>query len=305
MEKFWNTKINDKWSTVFIESPMKLTREQCLELVMRNDEIFNGYHINGNDEDYNEIIWKFAGIPEELPDEICFHGKFIKSWINDEELQKEFKEKDVKELRKELSEIKYAYIERANKWQNKWGYCPDKKVDATVFRSELFSSTNIDGPFSFINWKNRTISGISYFENIDTIGHVKKEIEWFAKEFPWVDVYLTFGDGANKGKLDTIITLRLFNGKITVVKTHSLKDVKYLEKINQLKGSYVAKKSMFKYSLFKKIMSFIKKHISYNEWVINYNYGNWWNNREHYFDIPHAKQMIHDWRNMYDDRKNV
>lgn len=311
LEKIWNTPIMSKWQDFAIESPTIVSWEETDELICRFDKFLSGWRYGGNDDDYNKIIWDFAGVPDDNVGFI-YEDKYIpdisrnpiKSILNIED-EKEANKK-VEEIITKQGELIFQEIE---KWQKKWNRF-DIDVDNKLFQCNLFSCNMIEGPYSFVNFKTGKIGllGTASVSSDDTWEVFRPEIEKFAKEYPDIDIYISA-----LNPIHVEFTIRLFEGKITVVKTRTKEDLQYLEYINHLNGSYSAKRGcpfriigrFFKKIYFKILKSdFVKKHFPgwYEEFIIQRNYNFDYSN-EHYFDIPHAKYVIDSYRE-YLETKN-
>lgn len=306
IEDIWKIPTSGKRQDFAIESPTILSWEKTDEIICRFDNFLSGWRYGGNDDDYNKIIWDFAGVPDDNVGFI-YEDKYIpdisrnpiKSILNIED-EKEANKK-VEEIITKQGELIFQEIE---KWQKKWNRF-DIGISSKLFQCNLFSCNMIGGPYSFVNFKTGKIGllGTACDVGDETWEVFRPEIEKFAREYPDIDIYIS---SVNFNKVE--FTIRLFEGNITVVKTRSYDDMIYLETINHLNGSYSAKRCCpFRktYRFFRRIYlkvlksNFVKNHFPgwWEEYIIQRNYNYDYSN-EHYFDIPHAKYVIDNYKEM-------
>lgn len=102
--------------------------------------------------------------------------------------------------------------------------------DSTVFPMNTFGNSY---NACFFNPKTGKV-GLTHNVGkwVESMAELRPEIEWFAKEFPEVELYLTFEDYPTKGTTDVtsscwytepFATIHLKDGKIEIVKTRKIK----------------------------------------------------------------------------------
>ena len=283
--------INGKWTPVIIESPDFISYKDTVEMIMRIDEMFDPYNpYQGNDQDWRDFCRNYCNVPAELP-----------NWYTDKHPWNS-KEREALEAERD---------EACDKFNEKWGRI-GHVCDGTVFEIDLFASSYIGGPSSFVNFKTGRVGLI---HNIGkwpgTVGSCKEELEWIAKNWPNYKFFVTFCDDECYGHeqdTTTICTLMLYNGKITEVMPRKYEDWKYVYKINQLEGSTCAKKSRIPWKVRRlipspwRIKKFFMEKIAkkyfvnlWNEYVIDHNYSIHELDGEKYFDRKHAMGIMDDW----------
>jgi hypothetical protein len=294
-----NYHISGKWAPVVIESPYCITYKDTVEMIMRIDEMFDPYNpYQGNDQDWREFCRDYCNVPKEIP-----------SWV-----------KDKYPWGTETFDKLYEdYHEACDKFNEKWGRI-GHVCDGTVFEIDLFASSYIGGPSSFVNFKTGRVGLI---HNIgkwpETVGSCKEELEWIAKNWPNYKFFVTFCDDECYGHeqdTTTICTLMLYNGKITEVMPRKYEDWKYVYKINQLEGSTCAKRSYIPWKIRRFIPSpwrikrffmekIAQKHFVnlWNEYVIDHNYSIRSMDGEKYFDAKHAMAVMDDWLSVLRERE--
>ena len=292
--------INGKWTPVIIESPYYITYKDTVEMIMRIDGMFDPYnHYQGNDQNWRNFCRNYCNVPTELPD--WYTKKH--PWGS-----------------KEYESLEAEYDEACDKFNEKWGRI-GHVCDSTVFDINLFASSYVGGPYSFVNFKTGRVGLI---HNIgkwpERVGNFKEELEWITKTWSHYKFFVTFCDDEcyeHEKDTTTICTLMLYNGTITEVMPRKYKDWKYVYNINQLEGSTCAKRSwlsriLWSKKLVWKIRSFIpsfwkikkffmekiaKKYFVnlWNEYVIDHNYSIRNLDGEKYFDTKHAMAIMDDW----------
>lgn len=283
--------INGKWTPVIIESPDLISYKDTVEMIMRIDEMFDPYNpYQGNDQDWRDFCRSYCNVPVELPD--WYTKKH--PWGSEE--------------RKALEA---EHDEACDKFNEKWGRI-GHICDGTVFEIDLFASSYIGGPSSFVNFKTGRVGLV---HNIGKwpgcVGNSKEELEWITKTWPQYKFFVTFCDDECYGHekdTTTICTLMLYNGKITEVMPRKYEDWKYVYKINQLEGSTCAKRSHIPWKIRRLIPSpwrikrFFMEKIAkkyfvnlWNEYVIDHNYSIHEMDGEKYFDRKHAMGIMDDW----------
>lgn len=294
-----NYHISGKWTPVIIESPDIISYKDTVEMIMRIDEMFDPYNpYQGNDQDWRNFCRDYCNVPTELPD------WYTKKHPWDSE---------------ERKALEAEHDEACDKFNEKWGRI-GHICDGTVFGIELFASSYIGGPFSFVNFKTGRVGLI---HNIgkwpECVGNSKEELEWITKNWPQYKFFVTFCDDECYGHekdTTTICTLMLYNGKITEVMSRKYEDWKYVYKINQLEGSTCAKKSHIPWKIRRlipspwKIKRFFMEKIAqkhfvslWNEYVIDHNYSIRSMDGEKYFDAKHAMAVMDDWLSVLRERE--
>ena len=299
--------ISGKWAPVVIESPDIINYDDTVSMIMRCEYLFgSSEYSGGNDHDWNHMLRTMAGLPSKFP-----------NWIKYNDDNKDFWFK-VRDKRDE------AYKEFCKKWNTN----PAISSDLQIFSVNLFSSSYIGGPFSFVNYstgKVGLIHNIGKWPN--KVDVCEEELNWFAKTYPNYKFFVTFCN--SEDDYAALVTLMIYNGEIKVVTTRTREDWKYVFKINHLKGAtsknplknplknsihrfvwkdtklweIIIKLSINRniiYPLSKKFWDsdFAKNHLTNirNERIIKHNdrimfdYDN-----EKYFDRAHAVDIIQEW----------
>jgi hypothetical protein len=283
--------INGKWTPVIIESPYCITYKDTVEMIMRIDGMFDPYNpYQGNDSNWRDFCRNYCNVPKEIP-----------NWVKDkypwgtETFDKLYKD----------------YKEACDNFNKKWGRIASVS-DSTVFEIDLFASSYIGGPQSFVNFKTGRVGLIHNIGKYPgTVGSCKEELEWITKNWPYYKFFVTFCDDECYGHekdTTTICTLMLYNGEISEVMPRNYKDWKYVYKINHLDGSTCAKKSHISWKIRRfitfpwRIKRFFMEKIAkkyfvnlWNEYVIDHNYSICELDNEKYFDRKHAMSIMDDW----------
>lgn len=296
--------ISGKWAPVVIESPYRITYEDTVSMIMRNDYLFSySEYSGGNDRYWNCMLRDYARLPQRVP-----HWVRISNEPNEEE--KEF-----------WTKAHYLYDEEYKKICKSWNRNPAGDLDSQVFSVNLFSSAYIGGPYSFVNFSTGEVGLIHNLGKYpSSVGNCAEELEWFAKTYPNYKFFVTFCD--DECNYTPLVTLMLWNGEIKVVTTRTKEDWEYVAKINHLKGSTCAKNSILREKFWKFIFYFgTKKHRLIekffdskfaekyllkikNERIIQHNdritFGM---DGEKYFDRAHAIGVIDDWLDYLREKK--
>jgi len=208
-------KIDNKWTGVVVESPDIISEEDRLNLLMQCDDALSGYRFAGNDVGYNEAIWYYADIPEKIP----------KYFTYSEENSK-------------------LYFNKIDEFRKKWK-CSPIGGDGKIFAVYLLSSCYIS-IFSFFNFRTGKVGLVKDIGKWLSIEETLEELEWFRDNYPQYKMFITFcNNSCFCGKdCEPLVTIMIYNGKIKAVPTRTFKDFKYCYKINQLKCSTCAKKSI-------------------------------------------------------------
>lgn len=259
------------------------------------DEALSGYRHGGNDDDFNERVWKWAEIPD-----------FNFTLVKDGKVYNCYSD----EIKEEWNLAYDNYKAKIEKWKkgfhrSKLGNC----LDADLFLVDLISSSYIDGPRAFFEPKT---GDIGLLHNIGkwprSIEYVADQVEIFAEENKEQDIVVTFFDEFYRDDIcsvEPLATIRLHNGEITPIKTRTWKEVKYLEKVNYFKGSknyhtkLYYKIRNFGFKLCKNFGKFIEKNFHnssiYNAWVNEHNYRIMKNPSEQYFTEKEIYNIIDNW----------
>ena len=289
-QKWKEFKLTDKWTTVFIESPDTISHEDTVSMIMRNEDMFLGHSGSGNDEEFRNFCRDYVRMPKEIP-------VWIQSFLRDN--RGDPGNSEVLEL------LENTYESKLKEFRTKWNQNPN----ADIFRVELFGSSYVGGPYSFVNYKTNKVGLVqSIGKWAESLEECEEELLWFAKTYPQYKFFVTFmtsEDGYGYDNPHNAFTLRLFNGKVEVVKTRTEKETKYLYKINHLKGSTCAKKLSwitdvlyrlryyrlrnFVVSLFDKILNKEDE----NEYIRMETFFEC--RDEKYFDKAHARMVMDEW----------
>ena len=211
LEELWNTPIYSKWVPVIIEG--KPIKDKFLrdELILRLDRLIfpNTYTSKSPD-----LFVSIENIKDYLSGyqstNIC---KSLKDQFN----------VDLDENQLFGASIK-AYDKDLTKWIKWWGKNP-YYGEASIF------TTEIDSERCFFNLKNGKIKPtVKYVGSWPgNIGEFKEEIDWFAKEFPQVDLTVTFTDDNDElTDYRFLATLHIHNGTYELVDTKNYKNVSKL-----------------------------------------------------------------------------
>ena len=277
--------ISGKWTPVIIESNNVVSYKDTISMIMRIDPMFDPhYPYAGNDSDWRNFCREYTHVPEEIP----FWIRNYHEWTDD--------------VNKE--------------WGRNFGLS-----DSTIFDINLFSSSYIGGPYSFVNYKTGKVGLI---KNIgkwpESVGGSEEELKWFTETYPQYKFFVTFCDNECWGEeknTKALCTLMLYNGEIKRVTTRQYKDWKYCYNINHLKGSTCAKNSVLKRLIWDKtnlwkITSRLPKLRDIRRWfcenIAKDRFINIWNNyvmdhnyrimnmdHEKYFDKKHAMAIMDEW----------
>lgn len=237
-EQNWRElKLTDKWPIVFVESPDTISHEDTVSMIMRNESMF--YWGSGNDKDFGNFCRDYVRVPKEIP-------VWLESYLRDH--------RDNPGTTEALELLKNTYESKLKEFRTKWNQNPNPDI----FRVELFESSFIGGPYSFVNYKTNRVGIVqSIGKWVESLEECEDELLWFAKTYPQYKFFVTFmtsEDGYGYENHHNAFTLRLFNGKVEVVKTRTEKETKYLYKINHLKGSTCAKKISWIEDIFSEVL---------------------------------------------------
>ena len=287
-QKWKEFKLTDKWTTVFVESPDTISHEDTVSMIMRNESMF--YWGSGNDEEFRNFCRDYVHFPKKIPD-----------W-----LEMSLKDDPDNPGNSEVLEfLENTYESKLKEFRTKWNQNPNPDI----FEVELFGSSFVGGPFSFVNYKTNKVGKVqSIGKWVESLEECEEELLWFAKTYPQYKFFVTFmtsEDGYGYENHHNAFTLRLFGGKVEVVKTRTEKETKYLYKINHLKGSTCAKKLSwitdvlyrlryyrlrnFVVSLFDKILNKEEE----NEYIRMERFFE--HRDEKYFDKAHARMVMDEW----------
>ena len=301
--------ISGKWTPVAIESPDIISYNDTVSMIMRIDNMFDPhYPYAGNDEGWRLFCRNYCGVPEEIPMWLTkYHN-----W-----------ETDIH------SKVNQCRMKECAKFEKDWGRFPSS-LDGTVFEIDLFASSYIGGPHSFVNFKTGKVGLI---HNIgkwpESVGNSKKELEWIAKTYPQYKFFVTFCDDEVWGeeyKTVSLCTLMIYDGKITRVTTRQYKDWKYLYKVNHLYGSTCAKKPNFikrlywnnthiwkvfsKLPSWKKFVKWFMENVAqkhfvkmWNNYIMNIDYNFISMKNEKYFGKKYAMAIMDYWLQMLRENK--
>lgn len=293
-EQNWREfKLTDKWTTVFIESPDTISHEDTVSMIMRNEDMFSGHSGSGNDKDFGNFCRDYVRVPKEIP-------VWIQSSLRDSANQGDSNSLGALEL------LENTYESKLKEFRTKWNQNPS----ASIFRVELFGSSFVGGPYSFVNYKTNRVGEVqSIGKWAESLEECADEILWFAKTYPQYKFFVTFmtsEDGYGYENHHNAFTLRLFNGKVEVVKTRTEKETEYLYKINHLKGSTCAEKVSwitdvlyrlryyhlrnYVVSLFEKMFPNLERENHYNGLADIFECRS-----EKYFDKVHACMIMDEW----------
>ena len=288
-EQNWKEfKLTDKWTTVFVESPDTISHEDTVSMIMRNEPM--SYWRCGNDEEFRNFCRDYVRLPKKIP-----------VWL-EMSLKDNPDNADNSEV---LEFLENTYESKLKEFRTKWNQNPN----TDIFEVELFGSSFVGGPFSFVNYKTNKVGLVHNIGKwVESLEECEEELLWFAKTYPQYKFFVTFmtsEDGYGYENHHNAFTLRLFGGKVEVVKTRTEKETKYLYKINHLKGSTCAKKLSwitdvlyrlryyrlrnFVVSLFDKILNKEEE----NEYIRMERFFE--HRDEKYFDKAHARMIMDEW----------
>ena len=290
-EQNWREfKLTDKWTTVFVESPDTISHEDTVSMIMRNDVMFFGHSGSGNDRDFRNFCRDYVHEPKGIP-------VWLGSYLRDH--------RDNPGTSEALELLENTYESKLKEFSSKWNQNPNPDI----FRVELFGSSYIDGPYSFVNYKTNKVGLVRNIGQwVESLEECEEELLWFAKTYPQYKFFVTFmtsEDGFGYENHHNTFTLRLFGGKVEVVTTRTEKETKYLYKINHLKGSTCAKKLSWitdvlyrlrYYSLRNFVVSLFDKILNKeeeNEYIRLERFLECRN--EKYFDKAHARMIMDEW----------
>ena len=272
LEELWKRKIESKWMPIHFQGPRIKDWLLRKELVARLDSILSGYLASY--EPFAEEISKATGIPYYYS---CRQYKDIVT-----------KSEDFYKKHSDLVE----------EWIKHWGANPYSGCDSTVFSMNTFSDSCNS---CFFNPKTGKVGSIhSVGKWVGNMSELKPEIEWFAKEFPEVELYLTFEDYVENDKdpfyTEPFATIHLKDGNIELVKTKKLKKRKCVGVRSAIDHSRLY------YNLrnfFTRIYINLLKVFDYDKYMYNHNYvrfANCANNR--FFNVYEFLSICEYWNDV-------
>ena len=290
-EQNWKEfKLTDKWTTVFVESPDTISHEDTVSMIMRNEAMFFRYSGSGNDDEFRNFCRDYVRIPKKIP-------VWLESYLRDR--------RDNPGTTEALELLENTYESKLKEFRTKWNQNPNPGI----FEVELFGSSYVGGPYSFVNYKTNKVGKVeSIGKWVESLEECEEELLWFAKTYPQYKFFVTFmtsEDGYGYENHHNAFTLRLFNGKVEVVKTRTEKETEYLYKINHLKGSTCAKKLSWITDVLYRLRYYRLRNfvVSLSDKILNKEEENEYirmerffeHRDEKYFDKAHARMIMDEW----------
>lgn len=276
LDKDWkNIPIKEKWVPVFVESPIKLSKQMRFELLMRMDSIFQGWgYSGGNNKPFLAKIHEFIRYP-------------IKPSYSNETTSNQWKK----------------YNEEVKNWRKDWGTVGDVS-DSKILKVEMFSFS-YGGPVSFFDFKTGKIAAVTGIGKWpEEVGYVEEELKEFTETFPNIPLVITVCDDSYNDKIDEelvhpLVTLKVFEGKIERIDIRTKRQLKKVLRDSNHINKFIKRKKFFNKLRFKWYQFLKNIHCNTAKMDLVLEYPYW--KEESAFDEDTIMGMCFKWMNRKGD----
>lgn len=293
LKELWEKPIESKWAPVVIEGKQVKNWAVRDKMLMQLDAVLCPYGCSGGRNAFNVAVREEADMPG------SFNGR-------DADLMSAI-------IGVSSEKVMNAYFKvhekEQNAWTSWWGANP-YSGDGSVFKVSVIDSSYCGGCMSFFNPFNGkippTVRNVGKWPG--SVDSMREEIEWFAKEFPEVDLYITFGDEVfdeDKKKYNTVSigTIRLYGGSITIEETRHYKDMNKLPnfcggKVRKVFNGIKARISVFYHRYIQSLFSENKYVYWHNYCLLNSDYSSTRVMKE-----DEIMQKVHWWKDVVSEKK--